>query len=165
MQEGKVNFHSHVHLWVKIPNRRRLFVHHHRFSTNVCLGILGDQNFRAVVLPMRRSLSVKSSLFTDLPAALEDVSLHRRQLVCLKSEAPQPHFSHNMIQHLNHWIRDGGQFNWPGRYPKRNPLNSWLWKHLKLLVCSQPISYVEVLHQRVERAWQEIRVKRGCFFK
>jgi hypothetical protein len=147
-----VNFCIHVPLWVKIPNFHRLFVHQHRFSTNVCLGILGDQKFSAVVLPMRQNFNPKSSLFTDLPAVLEDVSLHQREHVCLKCEEPQPHFPYIVRQHLNQWTRDGGPFNWPGRYPELNLLNSWLLKYLKALVFSQPISYLEVLHKRVESA-------------
>jgi hypothetical protein len=126
-----VNFRIYVPLKVKIPNRHRLFVHQHRFSTNVCLGILGDQNLRSVVLPMRQNFNAKSKLFTDLSAVLENVSLHQGQHVCLKCEEPQPHFPYIVRQHLNQWTRDGGPFIWPGRYPKLNPLNSWLLTHLK----------------------------------
>jgi hypothetical protein len=78
------------------------------------------------------------------------------------------HFLHIVRHYLNqtfgeHRIGSGGPVNWPAQSPNLNPLDFWLWGHLKTLVYSGAINDPEVLHQWVEHACQEIRVKPGIF--
>jgi hypothetical protein len=75
-----------------------------------------------------------------------------------------PHFLRIVRQHLNQsfdeeWTGRGDPAIWPARSSDLNPLDFWLWGHLNYLVHSAPINELEVLQQRVENAYQEIRVK------
>jgi hypothetical protein len=79
-----------------------------------------------------------------------------------------PQFLLIVRQHLNHtsgeqWIGCGGPVNCPARSPDFNPLDFWLWDHLKFWVYSALNNELEVLQQRTEIACQVIRVKRGIF--
>jgi hypothetical protein len=58
---------------------------------------------------------------------------------------PPPHFLLIVKQHQNQtfgeqWIGCGGPVDWPARSPDLNPLDFWLWGHLKTLVYSAPIN-------------------------
>jgi hypothetical protein len=61
------------------------------------------------------------------------------------------------------WIGRGGPVNWPTRSPDLNPLDFWLWEHLKALIYSAPMNDSEGLQERVENACQETWVKPGTF--
>jgi hypothetical protein len=61
------------------------------------------------------------------------------------------------------WVRCGVAVNWPAQSPDLNPLEFWLWGHLKALEYSARINDLEVLLERVENACQEIRVEPGIF--
>lgn len=63
------------------------------------------------------------------------------------------------------WIRHEGPVNWPAWSLdlNLNPLDFWLWGHLKSLVYSDSVSDLEVLQQHVENASQEIWEKPGVF--
>jgi hypothetical protein len=79
-----------------------------------------------------------------------------------------PHFLRIVRQHLTQtygeqWIGRGSPVSWPARSPDLNPLDFWLWGHLKALVYSAPINGLEVLQERVENACREIRVEPGIF--
>jgi hypothetical protein len=55
------------------------------------------------------------------------------------------HFLCSVRQHLNQtfgeqWIGYGGPVNWPAQFSDLNPLDFWLWGHLKFLVYSAPIN-------------------------
>jgi hypothetical protein len=78
-----VNFHN-THVWLN--DNPHTFVasrHQHRFSINVCVGILGDQLLGPiVVLPHRLTGAVYHCfLVSVLPVSLllEHVPLHQRQ--------------------------------------------------------------------------------------
>jgi hypothetical protein len=105
----------------------------------------------------------------DLSVLLEDVPLHRQHMWFMHDGAT-PHFLHNTRQHLNQtfgeqWIGRRATVKWPARSPHLNPLDFWLWGHLKAAVYSAPINDLEVLQQRVENACQEIRVKPEIFYR
>jgi hypothetical protein len=81
----------------------------------------------------------------DLPAVLEYVPLHQRQQMWFMHDRVSPHSLYIVRQHLNQtfgeqWIGCGGAVNWPARSPDLNPLDFWLWGHLKTLVYSAPIN-------------------------
>ena len=44
-----------------------------------------------------------------------------------------------------------GLTQWPARSPDLNPLDLYLWCHLKAIVYFTPIHNVEILHQRIEQ--------------
>jgi hypothetical protein len=66
---------------------------------------------------------------------------------------------------VNQSIGCGGPVNRLARSPDVNPLDFWLWGHLKTLVCSVPINDLGVLQQRVDNASQQIRMKAGIFWQ
>jgi hypothetical protein len=107
-------------------------------------------------------------LVNDLPVPLKHVPLHQWQSMWLMRDGAPCHFLRTVRQHLNQtfgekWIGRGGRVNWPARSPNLNPLDFWLWGHLKTLVYSESINDLQVLLQWVENACQEIRVKPGIF--
>ncbi|KAJ8962607.1 hypothetical protein NQ318_001000 [Aromia moschata] len=48
-----------------------------------------------------------------------------------------------------HWIEKGGPQPWPPRSPDMNPLDYFLWKHLKSLVYKTPVQNEEDLRNRI----------------
>jgi hypothetical protein len=134
----------------------------------VWVGILGDQPLGLAVLPNTLTCAVyRQFSVNELPVPLEHVSLHQQQLWFMQDGAP-PHFLPIVRQHVNQtfgeqWIGLGGPVNRPTRSSDHDPLDVWLWGHLKMLMYSALISNLVVLQQRVENACQEIRVKPGIF--
>jgi hypothetical protein len=115
------------------------------------VGILDDQLLGPVVLPNRLSGAVYHHfLVNDLAVLLELVPLHQRHVVHTYGELS--HILHIVRQHLNQtfseqWIGHRGSVILPSRSSELNPLDFWLWKHLKTLVYLAPMSDLEVLQQ------------------
>jgi hypothetical protein len=114
-------------------------------QASVWVGISGDQLLGPAVLPNRLSGVVYHRiLVNDLLVLLEHVPLHQQHMWLMHDGAP-PNFLHIVRQHLNQtlveqWTGSGGQVNWPDRSPDLNPLDFWLWGHLKTLVYSALIN-------------------------
>jgi hypothetical protein len=62
---------------------------------------------------------------------------------------------HNNTCH-DRWIGRGGPTAWSARSPDLNPLDFYLWKHLKALMYAAPVDNEETLHRIVD-ACQTIR--------
>jgi hypothetical protein len=76
------------------------------------------------------------------------------------------HFSLAVRDVLNNtyhdrWIGRGGPTAWPPRSPDLNPLDFYLWGHLKALVYAAPLDNEEALHHRSVHACQTIRIYPG----
>ena len=56
----------------------------------------------------------------------------------------------------NKWIGRQGPTQWPARSPDLNPLDFYLWGHLKAIVHSTTIHNVEI-RQQIEQGCQQIR--------
>jgi hypothetical protein len=54
-------------------------------------------------------------------------------------------------------IGRGGPTAWPPRSPDLNPLDLYLWEHLRTLVYAAPVDTEETPHQRIVDACQAIR--------
>jgi hypothetical protein len=72
------------------------------------------------------------------------------------------HFSRavqDVLYNIYHeqWIGRGGRTAWPPRLPDLNPLDIYLWGHLKTLVHAAPVDNEEALHHRTVEACQTIR--------
>ena len=63
----------------------------------------------------------------------------------------------------NKWIDLQGPTQWPSRSPDLNPLDFYLWGHLKAIVYSTPIHNVEILRQRIEQECQQIQQTPGIW--
>jgi hypothetical protein len=164
-RDAIVNFHN-THVWVDDNLHTTVASRHqHRFSINVCVGIVGDQLLGPFVLPNKLTDEVyHRCLVNDLPVLLEHVPLHQRQHMWFMHDGVPPHFLRIVRQHLSQTFGEQrigreGPVNWSARSPDLNPLDFWLWGHLRILVYSSPINDLEVLQQRLQNACQEIRVK------
>ncbi|KAJ4439818.1 hypothetical protein ANN_07946 [Periplaneta americana] len=72
------------------------------------------------------------------------------------------------IQHLDRrfpdrWIGRGGPVAWPSRSPDLNPLDFYLWGHLKSLVYSSPVPDLESLRNRIVACSEDIRNTPGVW--
>jgi hypothetical protein len=61
------------------------------------------------------------------------------------------------------WIGRGRPTAWPSRSPDLNPLDFYLWEHLKTPVYAAPVDNEEAFHHRIVDACQTIRNYRGIF--
>jgi hypothetical protein len=80
----------------------------------------------------------------DLAKLLEDVPLAVKARVWYTHDGAPAHFSRAVRDVLNNtyqdrWIGRGGHTAWPPRSPDLNPLNFYLWGHLKTLVSAAPV--------------------------
>jgi hypothetical protein len=78
------------------------------------------------------------------------------------------HFSRDVRDVLNNtyndrWTDSEGPTARPTRSPDLNPLDFYMWKHLKFLVYAAPIDNKEALHNRIVEACQTIRNFPGIF--
>jgi hypothetical protein len=72
------------------------------------------------------------------------------------------HFSSTVRDVLNNichdrWIGRGEPIAWPPRFPALNPLDFYLWVHLKTLVYAAPVDSEKALHHPIVDACQTIR--------
>ena len=77
-----------------------------------------------------------------------------------------PHFSRVARQFFNQhfankWIGRGGPVAWPARSPDLNPLDFHLWGHLKSIVYATSIENAEILRNRIEQGFRQIRETPG----
>jgi hypothetical protein len=73
-RDGIMNFHN-THVWVDENSQTTVASRHpHRFSINVCVGILGDHLPGPVGLPNRLTgAAYHRFLFNDLPVMVDDL--------------------------------------------------------------------------------------------
>ena len=65
-------------------------------------------------------------------------------------------------QHFaNKWIGRGGPVARPARSPDFNPLDFHLWGHLKSIVYATSIEHAEILRNRIEQGFRQIRETPG----
>jgi transposase len=57
----------------------------------------------------------------------------------------------------------GGPVPWPHRSPDLNPVEYFVWGHVKSLVYTSAVDIVEELQHRIEGACQQIRNEPGVF--
>jgi len=72
------------------------------------------------------------------------------------------HFSSVARDYLNQnygqkWIARGGPVAWPPRSPDMNPLDFYLWGHVKSIVYKNAPNNIADLRQRIIRRFREIR--------
>jgi hypothetical protein len=59
-------------------------------------------------------------------------------------------------QYPDRWIGRGGPRNWPARSPDLNPLDFFLWGHVKNVVYRHPVDTEEQLRGRIHEAFATI---------
>lgn len=155
-RNGVLNFHN-LHLWrdenphAVIPSR-----HQQRFSLNVWGGIINDFVIGPFFLPGRLTGAVyRQFLENNLPLLIEHVPQEIRGAMWLQHDGAPAHFSRVAREFLDNayparWIGRAGPVPWPARSPDLNPLDFYLWGHVKQIVYSRPIDNINDLRQRIE---------------
>lgn len=168
-RNGVMNFHNN-HQWAQEnPHAINHTRHQQQFSCNVWAGIVGDCLIGPFFLPpILNGQTYRNFLEEELPALLEDVPLHVRHQSWFMHDGAPAHFSLIAREFLDatyheRWIGRGGSVRWPARSPDCNPLDFYLWGHLKDLVYRAPIPTVQVLRERIEHSFQIIRNTPGIF--
>jgi hypothetical protein len=167
--DGIQNFHNH-HLWAD-ENPHAILPSHHQqqFSISIWAGICGNNLLGAHILPNRLTgRNYKAFLENSMPDFLADVPLIVHcELHFMHDDSPT-HFSFLACRYLirkfpGRWIGRNGPVAWPPRLPSLNPLYSYLWDHLKMLVYSSPVDDVESLQNRTVASFQTIRNMPGIW--
>jgi hypothetical protein len=105
----------------------------------------------------------KAFLENNMPDFLADVPLIiHRELHFMHDGAPA-HFSLVARKYLipGRWIGTGGSIAWPPRSSDLNPLDLYLWDHLKTLMYLSPVDDVKALRNRIVSGFQIIRDMQG----
>lgn len=162
-RKGIINFHN-IHTWAdENPNLLRIANSQYQFSVNIWAGIIDDEIIGPVVLPNRLNHeSYLNFISNDLP---ELIPLHVRDRMWFQHDGAPPHFAADVRAYLSEtygarWIGRGGPVRWPPRSPDINPLDFYLWGHLKEIVYKTPVHTREELMQRIDEAFQIIKENR-----
>ncbi|KAJ4438886.1 hypothetical protein ANN_14840 [Periplaneta americana] len=91
-----------------------------------------------------------------------------RRLYQERHDGAPAHFSRTARRYLNRrfpdrWIGRGGPIAWLPRSPDLNPLDFYLWGHLKSLVYSSPVPDLESLRNRIVACSEDIRNTPGVW--
>ncbi|KAJ4442484.1 hypothetical protein ANN_04070 [Periplaneta americana] len=98
----------------------------------------------------------------------EDTPLINRQHIHFLHDGAPAHFSRTARRYLDRrfpdrWIGRGGPIAWRPRSPDLNPLDFYLWGHLKSLVYSSPVPDLESLRNRTVACSEDIRNTLGVW--
>ncbi|KAJ4425767.1 hypothetical protein ANN_27390, partial [Periplaneta americana] len=168
-RDGITNFHNQ-HVWAYENPRATVPSHHQvRFSLNMWVGIIGDRLVGPHVLVNRiTGQAYTNFLENTIPHVLEDTPLINRQHIHFLHDGAPAHFSRTARRYLDRrfpdrWIGRGGPVAWPPRSPDLNPLDFYLWGHLKSLVYSSPVPDLESLRNRIVACSEDIRNTPGVW--
>ncbi|KAJ4434371.1 hypothetical protein ANN_22931 [Periplaneta americana] len=115
-----------------------------QFSLNMWASIIGDRLVGPHVLVNRLTGQAYTNFLENtIPHVLEDTPLINRQHIHFLHDGAPAHFSRTARRYLDRrfpdrWIGRGGPIAWPPRSSDLNPLDFYLWGHLKSLVYSSP---------------------------
>ncbi|KAJ4444666.1 hypothetical protein ANN_06463 [Periplaneta americana] len=168
-RDGIANFHNQ-HVWAYENPRATVPFHHQvRFSLNMWAGIIGDRLVGPHVLVNRLTGQAYTNFLENtIPHVLEDTPLINCQHIHFLHDGAPAHFSRTARRYLDRrfpdrWIGRGGPIAWPPRSPDLNPLDFYLWGHLKSLVYSSPVTDLESLRNRIVACSEDIRNTPGVW--
>jgi len=161
-----------MHIWSHVnPHAIREARHQTTFSINVWAGIFGDRLIGPVRL-LERLTGTTYQEFLErltqyiLPDVLDEVPLQLRVGMWFMHDGAPPHFSSIARQYLNDqfpgkWIGRNGPVEWPPRSPDLNPIDFYIWGHVKSEVYSTPVTNVDELWERTVATFGAIRNRPG----
>lgn len=159
-KKGIMNFHN-LHTWAdENPNLIRVANSQYQFSINVWAGIIGNDIIGPIILPNRLDhVSYLNFLRNDLPELLPVLARNR---MWFQHDGAPAHFAAPVREYLaetygHRWIGRGGPIAWPPRSPELNPLDFYMWGHLKELVYKTPVQTREELLERIDMAFVRVR--------
>ncbi|KAJ4432395.1 hypothetical protein ANN_21014 [Periplaneta americana] len=158
------------HVWAYENPRATVPSHHQvRFSLNMWAGIIGDRLVGPHVLVNRLTGQANTNFLENtIPHVLEDTPFINRQHIHFLHDGAPAHFSRTARRYVDRrfpdrWIGRGGPIAWPPRSPDLNPLDFYLWGHLKSLVYSSPVSDLVSLRNRIVACSEDIRNTPGVW--
>ena len=157
-RHGVINTRNLHHWSLENPRTIRQSRFQVEFSINVWAGIVGDHLIGPYELPGRlNSERYLEFLQTTLPTLLEDVPFNIRAAMWFQHDGAPPHFGRQVRSWLNQRYRDrligrGGPVSWPPRSPDLNPLDFYLWGHMKGLVYATEVTTRDELLDRIHEA-------------
>jgi transposase len=134
------------------------FRYQQQFSINVLAGIFRDCLIGPHVLPHRLTGNhYRYFLLHDLPKLLRYVPVAVRARLWYMHDGAPAHFSRavrDVLSSTNHdqWLGRGAPTAGPPCSPDLNPLDFYLWGHVKTLVYAAPVDNREALHHRIADA-------------
>lgn len=143
----------------------------HEFSVNIWCGIIHNYLIGPFELPQRlNGDDYLHFLEHELFNLLDDIPLNIRQNMWFMQDGAPPHFSLVVRNHLNQrfphrWIGRGSAFPWPPRSPDINPLDFYLWGHMKAIVYKTDINTREELLEKIQEAANVIKNNQETFPK
>ena len=164
-----INYHNN-HIWAE--NNPHALIENNfqeQFSFNIWVGIVGDYLIGPHFLPPRlNGEEYRRFLEFVLPELLEEIPAMERFRMWYMHDGAPPHFSVVARQFLdenyhNRWIGRAGPHPWPPRSPEMNPLDYFLWGHIKALVYKTPIQSEEDLRNRIINSCDIIKNTPGIF--
>lgn len=164
-RNGIHNIHN-THIWeMENPHAIKRAHFQHRFSLNVWAGIVNDHLIGPIILPNRMDgLQYLEFLQNNLPELLEDIPLAVRLRMWFLHDGAPPHYRLVVRNYLNQvqgvrWIGRGGPVAWPPRSPDLNPLDFFLWGHLKHEVYRTEVETIDDLRERITVAVNNLRLQ------
>ncbi|KAJ4434255.1 hypothetical protein ANN_22805 [Periplaneta americana] len=127
-----------------------------------------NQTVRHVFKSNRLTGQVYTNVLENtIPHVLEDTPLINQHIHFLHDGAPA-HFSRTARRYLDRrfpdrWIGRGGPIAWPPCSSDLNPLDFYLWGHLKSLVYSSPVPDLESLRNGIVACSEDIRNTPGVW--
>lgn len=172
---GVVNYHN-LHVWSEVnPRCIRQSSFQHQFNVNVWIGVLSNNLCGPHILPPRLNANLfLEFLENSLPEVLDDVPLNLRDESWMQLDGAPAHYGRQVRQwldqyyyrrwigrlpnnHPNMRIPGEGPVAWPPRSPDLNPLDYFVWGHLKQIVYDTPVNTREELIRRIRNACDEIK--------
>lgn len=133
------------------------------WGTNVWCGLLGNKllgpYFYDGTLTAER---YRNFLTNELEMMVDDtIPLALRENVTFMQDGAPAHNAIIVREFLNNnytnrWIGTYGPINWPPRSPDLNPLDFFLWGHLKTVVYADPPTNLQNLKEKITRACNEL---------
>lgn len=161
-RNGVINLHN-LHQWSIVnPHATYERAFQVRFSINVWAGILNNRVMGPIMLPNRiNGDDFYQFLAIDLDELLDDLPLGVLHSLLLQLDGAPPHFALRVRNWLNEnfpdrWIGRQGPILWPPRSPDLNPLDFFLWGHLKNYVYQTPVESVQELEARIMRGMRTV---------
>lgn len=163
-RDGINNFHNE-HVWaIENPHAVRETHFQRRFSVNVWAGIVNNEVIGPHIFDGNlNSEMYRAFLENELPLLLEDIPLQIRRTILFLHDGAPAHYGRGVTnflneQYPNRWIGRGGPIAWPPRSPDLNPLDFFMWGHVKTLTYStgKPDNRDQLI-QNIHAAFNEVK--------
>lgn len=160
---GAVNRHNFRYWAPENPHECRTSHTQHPQKINVWAGILNDQIIGPFFIEGNLDGPTYLRLLQDsvVPRINELVEANEELYPVFQQDGAPPHFALAVRQYLDRtfperWIGRRGFIEWPARSPDMNPLDFFLWGHLKTVVYKTPPANLDVLRARIVEEIRQI---------